>query len=148
MLSRSRSIFHIEQEGKKDSDTSNGVFAAVTDGLVGLQILVKHRGIDSKVLIKSSVMKKDKPAKHSSADFLKYCFSCSKELSLQKEVYMYRGDQGFCSAECRYKQILQDERKEADSTRRLRFMREPNNQPNRSKIQVSNNERSKITVAA
>ncbi|KAI0495942.1 hypothetical protein KFK09_022249 [Dendrobium nobile] len=148
MLSRTRSIFHIEQEGKKDSDTSNGVFAAVTDGLVGLQILVKHSGIDSKVLIKSSVKKKDKPAKHSSTDFLKYCFSCSKELSLQKEVYMYRGDQGFCSAECRYKQILQDERKEADSTRRLRFMRVPNNQPNRSKIQVSNNERSKITVAA
>ncbi|KAL0909682.1 hypothetical protein M5K25_020570 [Dendrobium thyrsiflorum] len=146
MLSRTRSIFHIE-EVEGDYDFSNGVFAVDTDGLVGLQILIKHGGIDSKVLIKSS-MKKNKPVlEHLSAEFHKSCFSCSNELSLQKEVYMYRGDQGFCSVECRYKQILQDERKETDSTRRLKFMRMPNHQPNRSKIQVSN-ERSKISVAA
>ncbi|KAI0495938.1 hypothetical protein KFK09_022245 [Dendrobium nobile] len=89
MLSRTRSIFQIE-EGEGDYDFSNGDFAVDTDGLVGLQILIKHGGIYSKLLIKSS-MKKNKPVlKHLSAEFLKSCFSCSNELSLQKEVYMYR----------------------------------------------------------
>lgn len=91
MLSRTRSIFHIEEEGEKN-DFSKGVFAAEAGGgLVGLQILIKHGGIDSKVLQKSSILKKNNPSrKHLSTGFLKACFLCSKELSLQKEVYMYR----------------------------------------------------------
>ncbi|KAM0001199.1 putative Zf-FLZ domain, FCS-Like Zinc finger [Helianthus debilis subsp. tardiflorus] len=41
--------------------------------------------------------------------FLKSCFLCHKHLPLNKEVYMYRGDQGFCSEECRSRQIYIDD---------------------------------------
>ncbi|CAN0877784.1 FCS-Like Zinc finger 18 [Linum grandiflorum] len=39
----------------------------------------------------------------------KYCNLCSSELSPDKDVYMYRGDQGFCSIKCRDTQIQKDE---------------------------------------
>ncbi|KAJ8756192.1 hypothetical protein K2173_024739 [Erythroxylum novogranatense] len=47
--------------------------------------------------------------------YLKTCSLCHKKLSLHKDVYMYRGDQGFCSIECRDRQIFLDETKEAES---------------------------------
>ncbi|KAL3511567.1 hypothetical protein ACH5RR_024284 [Cinchona calisaya] len=48
--------------------------------------------------------------------FLKSCFLCNKTLSLDKDVYMYRGDQGFCSVECRSRQIYLDEMKEIEKS--------------------------------
>ncbi|XVF74233.1 hypothetical protein PTKIN_Ptkin13bG0093900 [Pterospermum kingtungense] len=52
--------------------------------------------------------------------FLKSCHLCDKNLSLDKEVYMYRGDQGFCSTECRNRQIMLDEMRELElSTKQM-----------------------------
>eukprot|EP00250_Pteridium_aquilinum_P010625 c19523_g1_i1 orf=218-1135(-) len=45
-------------------------------------------------------------------DFLSKCFLCRRHLALGKDIYMYRGDRAFCSQECRYQQIVVDERKE------------------------------------
>lgn len=45
------------------------------------------------------------------ADFLSYCHLCRKKLH-GLDIFMYRGDKAYCSAECRGKQILSDERKE------------------------------------
>ncbi|XP_075491373.1 FCS-Like Zinc finger 13-like [Primulina tabacum] len=45
------------------------------------------------------------------ADFLSSCNLCKKQLH-GKDIYMYRGDKAFCSSECRYSQIVMDERKE------------------------------------
>ncbi|GJN16076.1 hypothetical protein PR202_gb03026 [Eleusine coracana subsp. coracana] len=50
-----------------------------------------------------------------SCSFLKSCSLCRLELSPNKDVYMYRGDQGFCSEECRWQQILLDEARERDA---------------------------------
>lgn len=44
-------------------------------------------------------------------DFLSSCNLCKKQLH-GKDIYMYRGDKAFCSSECRYSQIVTDERKE------------------------------------
>ncbi|XP_074307228.1 uncharacterized protein LOC141642347 [Silene latifolia] len=44
-------------------------------------------------------------------NFLDCCFLCRRELLLGKDVYMYKGDRGFCSTECRSKQILMDDEK-------------------------------------
>ncbi|XP_073308245.1 FCS-Like Zinc finger 13-like [Primulina huaijiensis] len=44
-------------------------------------------------------------------DFLSSCNLCKKQLH-GKDIYMYRGDKAFCSSECRYSQIVIDERKE------------------------------------
>ncbi|KAL6548233.1 hypothetical protein OROGR_008654 [Orobanche gracilis] len=41
--------------------------------------------------------------------FLEYCFLCKQKLSPGKDIYMYKGDEAFCSVECRYRQIFMDE---------------------------------------
>ncbi|XP_052164270.1 uncharacterized protein LOC127781363 [Oryza glaberrima] len=50
-----------------------------------------------------------------SCSFLKACSLCRRELSPTKDVYMYRGDQGFCSEECRWQQIAVDEAREREA---------------------------------
>ncbi|KAK8709836.1 hypothetical protein V6N13_060838 [Hibiscus sabdariffa] len=42
-------------------------------------------------------------------DFLQHCFLCRQELLPGKDIYMYKGDRGFCSEECRCRQIFMDE---------------------------------------
>ncbi|CDO97799.1 unnamed protein product [Coffea canephora] len=52
----------------------------------------------------------------SSYCYLGSCFLCNKTLRLDKDVYMYRGDQGFCSVECRSRQMYLDEIREVESS--------------------------------
>ncbi|KAL2940549.1 Protein MARD1 [Bienertia sinuspersici] len=47
----------------------------------------------------------------SNSDFLSSCYLCRKTLH-GKDIYMYRGEKAFCSADCRQKQMKIDERKE------------------------------------
>ncbi|KAG7031708.1 Protein MARD1 [Cucurbita argyrosperma subsp. argyrosperma] len=46
------------------------------------------------------------------ANFLRDCSLCSRPLVPGRDIYMYRGDRGFCSDECRQQQMKQDERRE------------------------------------
>ncbi|VVA95298.1 unnamed protein product [Arabis nemorensis] len=46
-----------------------------------------------------------------STEFLSSCCLCKKRLQ-GKDIYMYKGEMGFCSAECRSVQIMNEERKE------------------------------------
>ncbi|KAI9196592.1 hypothetical protein LWI28_025280 [Acer negundo] len=41
--------------------------------------------------------------------FLQQCFLCKQTLLPGKDIYMYKGDRGFCSVECRCRQIFMDE---------------------------------------
>ncbi|CAE6076864.1 unnamed protein product [Arabidopsis arenosa] len=43
--------------------------------------------------------------------FLESCSLCRKTLSLNSDIFMYRGDMAFCSQECRQEQIESDETK-------------------------------------
>ncbi|ESW10628.1 hypothetical protein PHAVU_009G225200 [Phaseolus vulgaris] len=52
----------------------------------------------------------DEPS-YPKSDFLSTCHLCRKNLQGQ-DIYMYRGENAFCSTECRSKQISMDERKE------------------------------------
>ncbi|KAK8602392.1 hypothetical protein V6N12_052201 [Hibiscus sabdariffa] len=45
------------------------------------------------------------------SDFLSSCHLCRKQLH-GRDIYMYRGEKGFCSSECRAAQIMMDERNE------------------------------------
>ncbi|XP_078163291.1 FCS-Like Zinc finger 2-like [Carex rostrata] len=45
--------------------------------------------------------------------FLDSCFLCKKPLSGNRDIFMYRGDQPFCSEECRQQQIETDEAQES-----------------------------------
>lgn len=68
--------------------------------------------------ISESIFSAASPVSHHSTfsndqavDFLSKCFQCGRLLADGKDIFMYRGDQAFCSQECRYKQIAADERK-------------------------------------
>ncbi|RZC85382.1 hypothetical protein C5167_041565 [Papaver somniferum] len=67
----------------------------------------------SPVFYNSSVVARDYPP----SDFLSSCYLCRKKLH-GKDIYMYRGEKAFCSTECRYKQIADDERKDKKRPRR------------------------------
>ncbi|KAE9587157.1 hypothetical protein Lal_00004589 [Lupinus albus] len=45
-------------------------------------------------------------------DFLSTCSFCKRRLGHDRDIYMYRGHNGFCSLECRQKQMNKDERKD------------------------------------
>ncbi|KAI3773262.1 hypothetical protein L1987_47787 [Smallanthus sonchifolius] len=71
---------------------------------VGLQILTTKTRINhSNPIFQRNQIPSSQPC------FLKSCFLCHKHLSFNKDVYMYRGDQGFCSEECRSRQIYIDD---------------------------------------
>ncbi|GLT59996.1 hypothetical protein SLA2020_327870 [Shorea laevis] len=93
---------------------------------VGLRILAQiSHGKPINVVIKSSLKKVNPPSAAEAAPataatpescFLKSCHLCNKKLSLDKEVYMYRGDQGFCSIGCRERQIVMDEMRKLEAS--------------------------------
>ncbi|KAK6944714.1 Zf-FLZ domain [Dillenia turbinata] len=59
----------------------------------------------------SPMKSRDEVSGFPASDFLSSCHLCRKRLQ-GKDIYMYRGEKGFCSTECRYRQIVMDERKE------------------------------------
>ncbi|KAJ0242355.1 FCS-Like Zinc finger 17 [Hirschfeldia incana] len=87
---------------------------------VGLQLVTA----DSKeklnnIVIKSSLRPNRSIPNISELCFLKTCHLCLKQLRQDKDVYMYRGDLGFCSKECRESQILMDEKKELEASTKM-----------------------------
>ncbi|XP_020270523.1 uncharacterized protein LOC109845663 [Asparagus officinalis] len=109
--------------------------------LVGLRILIESQHRESNVVTKTTLLtvggrKKSLPE----GGFLKSCFLCRRELSLDKDVYMYRGDQGFCSVECRCQQILLDERREFEASKR-EWQRMQNRRHGLPKIRESDHRR-------
>ncbi|PUZ51735.1 hypothetical protein GQ55_6G212700 [Panicum hallii var. hallii] len=137
MLPRRQSIFHLGEEGGAAVHHHRvGVVGAAMAGangrrsrererlVVGLQILVHHHHHHShgrhahaaaSIVLKQMVRPRSTAAsRHAGVpcSFLKACSLCRRDLSPSKDVYMYRGDQGFCSEECRSEQILVDEARE------------------------------------
>ncbi|CAK7356451.1 unnamed protein product [Dovyalis caffra] len=103
---------------------SRSNYASTKKGLMvaGLQSLLLEG--DSNVVTKSALRKKSLPVQASTDieySYLKSCSLCNKMLSLDKDVYMYRGDQGFCSIECRSRQIVLDEMRELEASTKERL---------------------------
>ncbi|GMI66509.1 hypothetical protein like AT3G22550 [Hibiscus trionum] len=40
--------------------------------------------------------------------FLSFCHTCKKNLEQEIDIYIYRGEEAFCSPECRYQEMLLD----------------------------------------
>ncbi|KAE8674184.1 putative Senescence-associated protein 21 [Hibiscus syriacus] len=117
---------HTTSEEKTSNDTANPSKIS-SPVVVGLRILTDTSLGKSNVLVKPAfkISLPDSRNRHGCsrgswsppADesfFLKSCQLCRKKLSLDKEVYMYRGDQGFCSIDCRERQIVLDEMRELE----------------------------------
>lgn len=116
MLPKLSSPFRMKNRNdklKSENNNSKGV---------GLGILV-HRSPEPNLVVKQS--RKLSPSLVSSSSnnnpsFLKTCLLCNKNLDPQEDIYMYRGDQGYCSIKCRNKQIDIDDKRELEaSTRKM-----------------------------
>ncbi|KAF3451960.1 hypothetical protein FNV43_RR08056 [Rhamnella rubrinervis] len=121
MLSRFRSPFKVGDQDDDDRlrklyDNSHESRVKSSPVAVGLRILVQISQGKSNIVVKSAVRLTKPTTANSDYCFLKTCYLCNMGLSLDKEVYMYRGDQGFCSIECRNKQIVLDEMRELEAS--------------------------------
>ncbi|URE06236.1 hypothetical protein MUK42_19476 [Musa troglodytarum] len=139
MLSRNKSYSHQGGDGGEEAAetrVSIGGRRVRHHPLEGLLVLVHHKEQATSVVIKAKMMtcKFVSQARHlpkglPELDFLERCFLCGRELSPCEDVYMYRGEQGFCSKECRSRQILADERREGE-----RAARERSKMPHRRRV--------------
>ncbi|KAI4329033.1 hypothetical protein L6164_021340 [Bauhinia variegata] len=135
MISKFMSPFKLEghdgkQQSKKIKRSSAGGRCHVNSSpnrttvvdVVGLRFITHIANLQSKsnnIVMKSAVVRKGnqtRPVVNSDFCYLKTCDLCNKKLSPEKDIYMYRGDQGFCSIECRNRQIVLDEMRELESS--------------------------------
>ncbi|KAJ0988522.1 hypothetical protein J5N97_006878 [Dioscorea zingiberensis] len=118
MLRRNKSIFHLgEDDDEEDDDQKHKKERKEYQrkSFVGLQILIQHHSQTISNIVTKHTLKA--PQVHKSPSlfgFLTSCHLCKRELSRQKDVYMYRGDQGYCTPECRNRQMILDERRELE----------------------------------
>ncbi|KAE8683501.1 MATE efflux family protein 5-like [Hibiscus syriacus] len=84
--------------------------------MVGLSVVLENQNSSNIIskkspqLISKTTMFSSSPSSCSSLpSFLERCFLCKKKLLPGKDIYMYKGDRGFCSVECRCRQIFMDE---------------------------------------
>ncbi|KAJ4717689.1 Protein of unknown function (DUF581) [Melia azedarach] len=120
MFLKFRSAFKM-QEDVKECGKIRSPYA-----VIGLKIVVQISEGKSNIVLKPSTRTASRrslpcysskqPTDHQYSCYLKSCHLCNKKLSLDKEVYMYRGDQGFCSIECRDRQIVVDEMRELENS--------------------------------
>ncbi|XP_058079446.1 FCS-Like Zinc finger 17-like [Magnolia sinica] len=134
MLTRTRSCFKLGEESDEeykgrcsttrdmeDSEVKGWNPGPPSSNPVGLRILIQRSGRELNVLNKPMLIQtlymdgtRFFPTTPVSS-FLKLCHLCKRKLSPDKDVYMYRGDQGFCSVECRCRQIFLDEMEEREN---------------------------------
>lgn len=76
-----------------------------TTHIYGDQVLECHKNEDNK----------EKSIESELDYFLSVCNFCNKKLAAGKDIYMYRGEKAFCSAECRSEEMAIDEEDLEDS---------------------------------
>ncbi|KAK8923985.1 hypothetical protein KSP39_PZI019662 [Platanthera zijinensis] len=55
----------------------------------------------------------DQNAWYASERFLRFCHACGKSLAQGKDIFMYRGEQAFCSHECREREMVSEDEESA-----------------------------------
>ncbi|KAL5209812.1 hypothetical protein ABZP36_005435 [Zizania latifolia] len=141
MIARSPSIFHIEEEGAVGVAATTTILPASAGELVGLRLIIQpspRQRPPLAVLRRPAVrplaaatsatgcQQQDGSAACSlglvagSLGFLKCCYCCHKKLDAAMDVFVYKGEQAFCSAECRCQQMAREERREIEMLVRRR----------------------------
>ncbi|KAJ1298499.1 hypothetical protein BS78_01G458100 [Paspalum vaginatum] len=133
MIPRAPSLFHIEEgAGAAAASTSTPAAAPASSGdLVGLRLIIQPspRKLLPTVLRRSAVRIPVPPATTAPSskrhhtdgrgfvglEFLKRCFCCHRDMdATTMDVFVYKGEQAFCSAECRCRHIAREERREIE----------------------------------
>ncbi|CAL4921109.1 unnamed protein product [Urochloa decumbens] len=131
MIPRAPSLFHLEEGVGASTSTP---MAAISAGeLVGLRLIIQPspRKQVPTVLRRSAVRIVPAGTTASSKchengrifvglEFLKNCFCCHKNLDATMDVFVYKGEHAFCSAECRCRHIAREERREIEMLIRKR----------------------------
>ncbi|KAH1096531.1 hypothetical protein J1N35_013452 [Gossypium stocksii] len=90
-------------ENQKSGSNINIISKKSPQVISKTSMLINTSSSSSKVSFVKSELNYGVPA------FLEQCFLCKQKLLPAKDIYMYKGDRGFCSVECRCRQILMDE---------------------------------------
>ncbi|CAN6290453.1 unnamed protein product [Urochloa humidicola] len=133
MIPRAPSLFHLEEGVGTSTSTP---MAASAGELVGLRLIIQPspRKQVPTVLRRSAVRIVPAATSASSSkyhqekndrifvglEFLKSCFCCHKNLDATMDVFVYKGEHAFCSAECRCQHIAKEERREIEMLIRKR----------------------------
>ncbi|KAF0891288.1 hypothetical protein E2562_009464 [Oryza meyeriana var. granulata] len=139
MIPRAPSLFHIEEGVVGVAATTTKPMLAVSGELVGLRLIIQpspRQRPSLSVLRRSAVRPLPAPAATSAPGcrqdegapgrgfmglgFLNCCYCCHKKLDADMDVFVYKGEQAFCSAECRCRQMAREERREIEMLVRRR----------------------------
>ncbi|XP_030524045.2 FCS-Like Zinc finger 17-like [Rhodamnia argentea] len=119
-----------ERNSKNNRPPSSSSPPSLSSAAVGLRILTQvpettkpHIVVQSRVTasLRRHVKSRSQARSQSGSDleyscFLQTCSLCHKKLSPDHDIYMYRGDEGYCSVECRGRRIVMDEMKEREAS--------------------------------
>ncbi|XP_044979641.1 FCS-Like Zinc finger 17-like [Hordeum vulgare subsp. vulgare] len=126
MISRSPSLFQIGEGEAQDQDQAGMPTMTTAGELVGLQLIIqpsprRQQRPPLAVLRRSSVRSPAANLQESSGgqpfvglEFLKCCLCCCKKIDVDMDVFVYKGQQAFCSAECRCQHMAREERREIE----------------------------------
>ncbi|THU47559.1 hypothetical protein C4D60_Mb09t16840 [Musa balbisiana] len=101
MLPRTESIFHLgEEEGGEAPESAAAITEIDCTKYEGLRILIQRSGRPSNYVVIKSLLKPPftPMASPPRFGFLRACCFCKRELSLHKDVYMYRAGESRDSA--------------------------------------------------
>ncbi|KAL6660010.1 hypothetical protein ACP70R_002132 [Stipagrostis hirtigluma subsp. patula] len=125
IIPRTPSLFQIEEGADAPAAPP-----AASGELVGLRLIIQPspRQRPPAILRRSAVRapatsapKCDESGRtFAGLEFLKRCFSCHKTLDANMDVFVYKGEQAFCSPECRCLHIAKEERREVEALLRKR----------------------------
>ncbi|XP_074561959.1 FCS-Like Zinc finger 15-like [Curcuma longa] len=114
MSSTNKTIFYVSDEGGEASKRAVSIrvpqqakrASSSGRGLEGLRIVIHDdEGEKGSNVLTKSATATSRLIRLPELGFLQSCCFCRRELNPCRDVYMYRGDQGFCSDECRSRQI-------------------------------------------
>ncbi|KAF8047737.1 hypothetical protein N665_2849s0007 [Sinapis alba] len=83
-----------------------------TTHIYGDQVLECHKNEDNKEKSTETELDSMFPLDN----FLSVCNFCNKKLVVGKDIYMYRGEKAFCSAECRSEEMTIDEEEDLEDS--------------------------------
>ncbi|CAM0871864.1 unnamed protein product [Alopecurus aequalis] len=136
MISRSPSLFRIEDAAAADQPTTRRM--PDSGELVGLRLIIQsprhHQQRPPLAVLRRSSLVRSSPASSSAStcqeslggrpfvglEFLKCCLCCCRKIDGDMDVFVYKGEQAFCSAECRCQHMAREERREIEALIRKR----------------------------
>lgn len=99
-----------------------GLSTRKNGGFLGEDLDVDEEYLEESIFCAASPFSTCCSLDFSGRDFLSVCFFCKGCLTNGNDLYMYKGNEAFCSVECRYQQIVLDEFRERQTAAASCFM--------------------------